>query len=538
MHCAFKNCWLSILNHKPQPHTVTSRSTFWASFFLWSLIGLLLGTPPLRAQESKLLVSGGEEDDHFGSAVAIDDVFIAVGAHGTEDPVAMQSDRGAVYVYSLSENTWSQEARLAPIGPLACDHFGYSVALEGDVLVVGAPGPTQGCTAWENPGSASVFRRQGAVWLEETILRSSDGEDRDRFGWSVDLDGNSIIVGAPSHNGRGGEPLGAVYVFVYQDGNWIEQSELVASDGSDTDSFGHSVSLKGDLAIVGAPFGFDGMNNRNGAAYIYSRDNETWTEQFKLNAPEPLLDPLGGEFGWSVALGDSRAYAGDIYDDSKEWRAGAVHVYLQEGSEWTHEAELTASNASQQAVFGYSISVSGDRVLIGAPSHFEGPNLDIGAAYLFGREGVDWTEQTKLIGGVGELTVGFGFVALSGDYAVVGAPNTTSRTGSAYAYGPISLPIDDEGAIEISDGYDILSTYPNPFSTQTVLSLSVSSTQAVTAVLFDILGRKLDIIYDDFISSGETQRIVVDGTYLSEGIYFVHIRGQTFGETRAVMLIK
>src|SRR5690606_6669767 len=173
----------------------------------------------------------------------------------------------------------------------ADDWFGWSVALDGDTALVGAPREDDGGS---NAGAAYVFVRGGGVWSQQAKLVAGDAQLGDQLGWSVAFDGDTALVGANGEDGAGTD-AGAAYVFVRSGASWEQQAKLMAVDAETNDQFGLSVALDGDTALVGAY----GESAFAGAAYVFVRSGGGWSEQCKLVAGDAQS---GDQFGWSVAL--------------------------------------------------------------------------------------------------------------------------------------------------------------------------------------------------------------------------------------------
>jgi len=207
-------------------------------------------------QEAKLTASDGEADDRFGSAVFLSGETALIGAW------ADYNARGSVYVFrydSMSES-WTEEAKLTASDAATYDRFGYAVSLSGDLALVGAYGDDS------NTGSAYVFRYDSLseTWTQEAKLTASDGEANDYFGQAVSLSGDLALIGAYGDD----DHTGSAYVFRYDSisESWIEEVKLTASDGEVPDDFGTSLSLVGDLALIGAA----GDDGSTGSAYVFS----------------------------------------------------------------------------------------------------------------------------------------------------------------------------------------------------------------------------------------------------------------------------
>jgi hypothetical protein len=201
----------------------------------------------------------------------------------------------------------------------ADDRFGWSVAISGDYAIVGAYLEDTGGDA---VGAAYIFKRDGTSWAEQAKIQASDKEAGDRFGRSVGISGDYAIVGA-SHEDTGGENAGAAYVFKRDGTSWAEQAKIQASDKQPTDEFGRSVAISGDYAIVGA-YLEDTGGDKAGAAYIFKRDGTSWTQQAKIQASDKqTLD----EFGFSVAISENYAIVGAHLEDTGGDNAGAAYIF-------------------------------------------------------------------------------------------------------------------------------------------------------------------------------------------------------------------
>jgi len=257
-------------------------------------------------------------------------------------------------------------------------------------------------------------------YTEQPKLAASDGEEGDWFGSSVALNGNTALVGAPWDDGKG-----SVYVFVRDGSDWLLEAKLTASDGEEGDWFGISVALEGDTALVGAPWDDDNGAD-SGSAYVFVRDGTTWSQQAKLTASDAAT---GDRFANAVALDANTALIGAYRDDDNGYNSGSAYVFVRDGDEWSEQAKLLAGDGAVGDRFARSVAVSGDTILVGAP--WDDHNLDdgdrdndkinSGSAYVFVRSGTKWSQQAKLLASDGNTEEEFGIsVALDGDTALVG----------------------------------------------------------------------------------------------------------------------
>ena len=326
------------------------------------------------AEQAKLTASDAAEADSFGGSVSLNGDRALVGAQlGDDDP---DTDTGAAYVFVRTGAVWTEEAKLTAGEPSVdpADQLGRSVSLDGDTALVGAPlDDDRGLDS----GSAYIFVRSGGVWTEQAKLTASDAAGRDRFGNSVSLDGDTALVGAPADDDAGTDS-GSAYLFVRSGGVWTEQAKLTAGDAAAGDSFGASVSLDGDTALVGAEADAD-AGRESGSAYIFVRSGAVWTEQAKLTVSDAArLD----RFGSSVSLDSDTALVGAYRDDDAGSNSGSAYIFVRSAGVWTEQAKLAASDGAADDLFAFSVSLDADTVLVGAFWHDDaGPNS--GSAYIY-----------------------------------------------------------------------------------------------------------------------------------------------------------
>ncbi|MFC1707284.1 FG-GAP repeat protein [Planctomycetota bacterium] len=336
---------------------------------------------------------------------------------------AYPDDRsGAAYLFRRAGTLWSQEAKLTAADGFQRDYFGRTVSLSGDTALVGACADNDlGVLS----GSAYLFRRAGTMWSQEAKLTAADGVQTDFFGSAVSLSGDTALVGANGDGRRGLRP-GSAYLFCRAGTAWSQEAKLTAADGFQSDFFGRAVSLSGDTALVGA-YGDDDRGSRSGSAYLFRRAGTVWSQETKLTAADGIqLD----YFGRAVSLSGDTALVGAHPDD----RSGSAYLFRRAGTMWSQEAKLTAADGVQTDFFGYAVSLSGDTALVGA----YGDDDISGSAYLFRRAGTMWSQEAKLTAADGVQSDYFGYaVSLSGDTALVGAFGDDDRgsfSGSAYLF--------------------------------------------------------------------------------------------------------
>ena len=309
----------------------------------------------------------------FGSSVAIDGDRIVVGAYGD---LNTDVGAGAAYVYVRTGNKWTPESKLIGSENSAFDSFGISVAINGDRIVCGAFGNSD--LNQTEVGSAYVFRRIGSLWHQEQELTASDGASFARFGLSVAMNDDTIIVGADGDSELGFFS-GAVYVFNFDGSNWVQQQKLHAQDARASASFGYHLALSGDTMIVGAPQDQVGTHTL-GAAYVFTRASHGWLQDRKLVAKDS--DAFDG-FGLRDAINADTIAVGSMFDHDAALSGGAAYVYKRNGqSGWSLHEKLFASDALRDDAFGGAVAVSNNTVLVGAFGRSD-VALNAGAAYLY-----------------------------------------------------------------------------------------------------------------------------------------------------------
>jgi len=328
-------------------------------------------------ETQKLTASDETGSELFGSSVAISGSTIVVGAQ--TDQIGDNPSQGSAYVFNRHGGSWVEIQRLTASDGETNDLFGNAVAISGSTILVNAIG--RGLGGDVGQGSVYVFNHQGGSWVETQKLIVSDGAAGDQFGWSVAVSGSTIVVGAPFADDVGTLGQGSAFVFNRQGGSWVETQKLTASDGATGDHFGWSVATAGSTIVVSA------VSNRisdlfsRGAAYVFNRHGMSWDETQKLSASDETINNF---FGWSVAISGSTIVAGAIFNIAGVTNHGAAYVFNRQGGSWVETQKLAASDGAANDRFGWSVSVSDSTVVVGAPNADIDNNMDQGAAYVFG----------------------------------------------------------------------------------------------------------------------------------------------------------
>jgi hypothetical protein len=318
--------------------------------------------------------------DQFSTAVAIDGNTMVVGAPFHDHPAA---DQGAVYVLTRYNATAFLEVQEISVGS-AGDTFGLSVAIDGDTLVVGAP--NHDVTVGGNEGAAYVYVKSGTLWVQQQKLTAVGGGVSDAFGHSVAISGDMVVVGAPFHDGPGIADQGAAFVFVRSGTTWTQQAELTlpVSDAEAFDIFGASVAISGTTVVAGAPFDTVDGSFLRGSAFVFVLSG-SWTLQQRLSVGAAV-----DGFGWSVALrGETAVVGAPNVDVTPNGNEGAAHMFTRTAGTWGLVRTLTATAPAPGDAFGHSVALGSDLVAVGAPLRdpviASSSRTDAGTVFVFDR---------------------------------------------------------------------------------------------------------------------------------------------------------
>jgi hypothetical protein len=286
-----------------------------------------------------------------------------------------------------------------------------------------------------------------ATWTQEQKLLTNDGTFGDSFGYSVSVDGDTALIGAFGDVANG-DLVGSAYIFTRTGTTWTQQAKLFPTAGRYYDFFGYAVCLVGDTALIGAP-GSQFNPPYPGAAYIFIRNGATWTQQARL---DPSDGADGDYFGDVVALDGETALIGSEYFTSTP---GSAYVFTRAGTTWTQQAKIVPSDGINGEMFGYSVALQSNTALIGAVCDDDhGPCS--GSAYVFTRTGTTWTQQAKLLAADGATLDSLGCsVVLDNDTALVGAQwdaDNGYQAGSAFVFTRTGTTWTQQAKLLPSDG--------------------------------------------------------------------------------------
>jgi hypothetical protein len=377
-------------------------------------------------EDQRLLASDGASQDMFGKDVDVSGEVVVVGAHRNDD---LGEDSGSAYIYCYDDTVWEEEVKLLPSDGAMFDYFGWAVSASDEIALISAWGDDD---MGNLSGSAYIFRDNDTSWIEEAKLLASDGAADDYFGRSVSISGDVAVIGAYGDDDLGSRS-GSVYIFRDNGTSWVEEVKLLASDGEPDDYFGRFVSISDDVAVIGA-YGDDDLDSLAGSAYIFRDNGTSWVEEAKLLASDGEAKDL---FGRYVSVSGDVVVVGAYGNDDNGSLSGSAYIYRYDGTSWVEEVKLLASDGDALDRFGHSVSVSGDVVVVGAYGDEESGHLS-GSAYVYRYSDGVWVEEAKLLASDGAPEDCFGYyLDVSGGVAVMGAHQHDefgNSSGSAYIF--------------------------------------------------------------------------------------------------------
>lgn len=416
-------------------------------------------------QEAYLKALNSRNEYRFGCSVSLYGNRVAIGSFlesssqttitngGSANSDNSKSASGAVYIFKRSGTSWWQEAYIKAGNGDVEDWFGWNVSLTDDTLAVGAQYEdsdqtsitngtgTSSDNSLENSGAVYIFRRTNTSWAQEAYIKASNPSSQDQFGWQVSLSGDTLAVSAYMEgssqnyitNGSTAPPgdndslteSGAVYIYQRTDTLWEQQAYIKAGNPGQMDWFGKSISLSGDVLVVGSFLESSGQRTitngtttptdddsyRSGAAYVYRRTDGQWAQEAYIkavNADENdrlgryiALDENGDRFIVSAEREDSDqdTITNDetASSDNSASEAGAVYVYKRENEQWMQEAYIKAANSDAGDLFGEFLDIEGNTIVVGTRCEDSGQRgitngdtasinnsaIESGAAYIY-----------------------------------------------------------------------------------------------------------------------------------------------------------
>ena len=387
-------------------------------------IFILLTSITLFAQvsnEFKTVSLDGTKSAMFGTSIAIDGDYAVIGVRVTEHVI------GCAYVFKREGTAWKQVQKLTPPFSEDYDMFGFSVAISGDYIVIGA------YHSAGKKGYAAIYKLENGNWKYKSQLQHSSLKGSEKFGYSVAIDGEYVVVGAPWQD-VGFSQQGAAYVYKREGELWDSKARLLAKDGMESAHFGWSVSISQRQILVGAPgMTIDGGSSQ-GAVYLFVPDKEIWKPGVRFTQ-----GVSSDEYGISVDIKDSRFIVGAVnaYADEIGHGAAYIYKYVPKDTMWIMEKKLISSTTKFSNYYGSSVSIDGDYALV-SDNFDEEKGSHAGAAFLYKYAGGKWVLQKKMIASDAREEHEFGFaVTLHNHDILISSPNDEVQapySGSVYFY--------------------------------------------------------------------------------------------------------
>lgn len=396
-------------------------------------VSIAAPAPSDPLQVAKLVSQEAAPAEQFGRTTALSGDTLVVGVPSHDEPGF--DGAGALYVYVRDGAGWTPQGQLLAPELSLFGHFGWSVAIDGDTLVAGSPSDETGTPGV--PGAAYVFVRSGSTWSLEARLEHPEGAEISGFGDQVAISGDTLVVATPADSAVTSF-CGTAQVFVRSGGEWTHEAELVAAEAMPNDAFGYQVGVWGDTAVLtsrlydaSAPF------SEEGAAALFVRSGTSWTQEALLMADDTIPND---RFGQAAALGDDLLVVGSwTVDVGGVTNTGAAYVFERSAGEWSQQAKLVPADLAFQDHFGFEVAISGEAVVVSSNADDNAGGIDAGSAYVFSRSGGSWVQHAKLLAADGRPNDLFGTaVAIDGETVVAGSTSADLTAmpdaGAAYVF--------------------------------------------------------------------------------------------------------
>jgi uncharacterized protein (DUF2345 family) len=391
-------------------------------------------------QTADLTASDGVPHEEVGDSVALSGDTVVAGAPGCLGCGFV----GAAYVFTRPATGWAnmtQAAKLTASDGVADNQFGFAVSISGQTIVVGSHGDNDG------RGAAYVFVEPATGWTsmtETAKLTGSDSVPGDLVGRSVAISGNTVVAGAPQAAVNKLERLGAAYVFVEPANGWANMTQtakLTASGGVSYGEMGYSVGIDGNTVVAGAPNAHGGHIVSAGTVYLFDKPENGWTNMTQTAALTGSDAVLGDRVGNFVAISGNTVVAGaPLATPGSKLQQGAAYLFVRPAKGWsntTQTAKLTSSDGSRRGFFGRSVAISGNEVVVGAPYQTVNSEVGEGAVYEFVEPASGWVDMTETLeldaASAGEHSLVGGRIGIDGSTVVTGSLGQSKR-GSALVF--------------------------------------------------------------------------------------------------------
>ena len=473
--------------------------------------------------------------EHFGWSMAMDGEWLVIGSPHTETTEG--SDAGKVEVYRKNGSTWEAFQTIEDVNGGVFQNFGFSVDVSGTVMVVGAIGTFE---LGPFTGRANVYEFDGTEWALSNKLNASDAGPGHHFGHSVATNGTLIVVGAIKANGIA-DQTGAAYTFEKQGDNWAFQTKLSADDGAANDNFGFDVDVNANgQIVVGAPNQSDFID-KSGAAYIYDPAESGHAQTTKLKAFARTEKDF---FGTAVAINGNEVVAGAFLADGVSNNTGSVYYFREEDAAWREIQQIAYPGGALNDYFGKTLDLADFRLVVGAPKVNVAGNADVGQSYYYEKDGGFWQLQQVLNDPEATAHNYFGASVVVTDFELAISARMDDVNGqdggAVYAAGLGEVLSNEEVVLEEAIA---LVNFPNPTQQQVTIRYRLLKPSRVAIEVFDNSGMPVKSLLPETLQSTGDQEIewnlaAYDGSGVANGLYFykLSIDGNVF--TRKIIVAR
>ena len=428
------------------------------------------------AQWQKVHQSDPDPEDSFGWSVSVDGDRMVIG-NVYDDDLDIQS--GSAFVYNWNGSSWVEEAKLLPSDGGFAEYFGYDVEIHGSTIIVGA---YRGLHQGEQCGKAYIFEKFGGTWVQTAILAPFNGLWDDRFGTCVDIFEDHAVVCAWGDD-EAALDAGAAFVYKKDAGIWVLDSKLMPPNLAENDHFGLSAAMDNENILVAAAES-DGYPQNSGLVYHYETESGIWTYQGFIVPDDSQEESF---FGRDVSVYDNTLVVGAYHDDIYGENSGSAYIFNYDGNLWTQHAKLIPSDGNPGDLFGSTVSIYDDHLLIGAVFNYESGYAS-GSVYYYHLENGSWLFVSKIKQPDPVTDARFGSsVSVHEETALIGCPyddDNGYRSGSAYVFNLDDLMAVDPVEINESN-YSVYPTItPGP-----VKLTRLSASENVTVDVIAMSGR-------------------------------------------------
>ncbi|MCH7964830.1 MAG: T9SS type A sorting domain-containing protein [Bacteroidetes bacterium] len=481
---------------------------------------------PQQLYEEQIIPFDGLDSDHFGSAVAVSDSFLFISSLRYSDHT-----QNSVYVYRLENNSYSFLYKIYPSDTQSGTNgalFGVALLYSDGQLFVGARNRKINNIPI---GAVYLFEYEDYHWVEkQIILPPQPFSFGSWFSSFISKSNDYLLIGANRYDSEF-ESSGKAFLYKFINNQYELYHEFSPFDAKEDQHFGSSGIIKDNTILIGSPLDSTKSGIYSGSVYVYFKEDSLWTFNQKY-VPEPNSEYF--KFGSAMAANDDYVFIGKSDDNP-----GKVYVYNYYPPLLDYDQFIETGDNFSGDLFGVFMFPKGDSLLVGAFNDTVKNDLS-GAAYLFVNKGERWEKKHKIYPSDEVNTRTFGYRGIiTEDKIFIGALGTkvnNIRSGAVYVYASMPLSVDKNYTLNPKDFY-LSQNYPNPFNPTTNISYSISQRSFVTLKIYDVLGNEVTTLINKEVRAGSYE-VEFDANNLPSGIYFYQIRAGAFVDTKKLVLMK